>query len=106
MFLHRTAIANIYTLSLHDALPISEHDHLAMRHVDDAHHAEGDGKPDCREQRSEEHTSELQSHSDLVCRPLPEKKKPPLGCDTLYGARMLLPLSISVHLSSRYADIT
>src|SRR5260221_2360958 len=33
-------------------------------------------------QRSEEHTSELQSHSDLVCRLLLEKKKAPL-CDSL-----------------------
>src|SRR5947207_4544788 len=31
--------------------------------------------------RSEEHTSELQSHSDLVCRLLLEKKKAVLGCE-------------------------
>src|SRR5260221_8707743 len=31
--------------------------------------------PCCKESRSEEHTSELQSHSDLVCRLLLEKKK-------------------------------
>src|SRR5947207_7866864 len=31
--------------------------------------------------RSEEHTSELQSHSDLVCRLLLEKKKKPVGTD-------------------------
>src|SRR5476649_1208853 len=34
------------------------------------------GAPVVRARRSEEHTSELQSHSDLVCRPLPETKKP------------------------------
>src|SRR5260221_1626019 len=33
--------------------------------------------------RSEEHTSELQSHSDLVCRLLLDKKKRPLGCRCL-----------------------
>src|SRR5260221_10550426 len=33
--------------------------------------------PATNENRSEEHTSELQSHSDLVCRLLLEKKKPP-----------------------------
>src|SRR5438132_8232097 len=33
------------------------------------------------EERSEEHTSELQSHSDLVCRLLLEKKKTPLAPD-------------------------
>src|SRR5436190_5177956 len=32
--------------------------------------------------RSEEHTSELQSHSELVCRLLPEKQKPTLSCRT------------------------
>src|SRR2546428_6363470 len=32
---------------------------------------------DCEGRRSEEHTSELQSRSDLVCRLLLEKKKPP-----------------------------
>src|SRR5947207_12231830 len=32
-----------------------------------------------RNRRSEEHTSELQSHSDLVCRLLLEKKNPPFG---------------------------
>src|SRR5947207_4582961 len=52
----------------------AQHHHLAMRHVDDAHHTEGNGKAD-GEMRSEEHTSELQSHSDLVCRLLLEKKK-------------------------------
>src|SRR5260221_4588377 len=31
--------------------------------------------------RSEEHTSELQSHSDIVCRPLLDRKKLPRGCE-------------------------
>src|SRR5438132_4394278 len=39
--------------------------------------------------RSEEHTSELQSHSDLVCRLLLEKKKTLSGADTHSGLRMI-----------------
>src|SRR5260221_310617 len=39
--------------------------------------------------RSEEHTSELQSHSDLVCRLLLEKKKRPFGCSTDMNSRFL-----------------
>src|SRR5476649_2972598 len=66
-FFNDTATTEIYTLSLHDALPIFEVD-LAQR---------GTCGPGCRAavHRSEEHTSELQSHSDLVCRLLLEKKK-------------------------------
>src|SRR2546422_4579069 len=74
-FFNDTATTEIYTLSLHDALPIST----------------GTGVPSvtsrstalpepCRcvrrsGQRSEEHTSELQSRLHLVCRLLLEKKK-------------------------------
>src|SRR5438132_5313428 len=68
-FFNDPATTKIYTLSLHDALPISSpmvmscnswrQNTIAM-----------DGNS-----RSEEHTSELQSHSDLVCRLLLEKKK-------------------------------
>src|SRR5947207_9664811 len=36
--------------------------------------------------RSEEHTSELQSHSDLVCRLLLEKKKPFIAFALSYGS--------------------
>src|SRR5476649_3091973 len=65
-FFNDTATTEIYTLSLHDALPISFSANGGGGHgaVHDLHHA-----------RSEEHTSELQSHSDLVCRLLLEKKK-------------------------------
>src|SRR5438309_11464110 len=76
-FFNDTATTEIYTLSLHDALPICpadpEHvvgeDHVARR------------IPICRPEpfecplRSEEHTSELQSQFHLVCRLLLEKKK-------------------------------
>src|SRR5256885_8406732 len=69
-FFNDTATTEIYTLSLHDALPISECDsclpperreRLATAHRNSL--------------RSEEHTSELQSPCNLVCRLLLEKKK-------------------------------
>src|SRR5437588_13068462 len=67
-FFNDTATTEIYTLSLHDALPILSEPvgfiHRPMLHAWPASSA-----------RSEEHTSELQSHSDLVCRLLFEKKK-------------------------------
>src|SRR5438477_6763337 len=82
-FFNDTATTEIYTLSLHDALPIS------------AGHPWPTTSPRSREsfsrtrcsirfrstcsservRRSEEHTSELQSHVNLVCRLLLEKKK-------------------------------
>src|SRR5476649_506523 len=69
-FFNDTATTEIYTLSLHDALPI----YRRVLRRDGRRRA---GQPDAvpRIVRSEEHTSELQSHSDLVCRLLLEKKK-------------------------------
>src|SRR3712207_7282431 len=85
-FFNDTATTEIYTLSLHDALPISRGGSaltgLANRGFLEAvfPHA-----PSCRRTsssmqgrkllRSEEHTSELQSRQYLVCRLLLEKKK-------------------------------
>src|SRR3712207_7758733 len=87
-----TATSEIYTLSLHDALPISQcgvH-HQAARPVAGAAAAgraqqgrlgaarlcrRGHHAPGGRGGRSEEHTSELQSRQYLVCRLLLEKKK-------------------------------
>src|SRR5215210_9515254 len=66
-FFNDTATTEIYTLSLHDALPISGH----HRHRREHHPV---GQP-VHGQRSEEHTSELQSPMYLVCRLLLEKKK-------------------------------
>src|SRR5437764_3957177 len=85
-FLHRTPTTHIYTLSLHDALPISTRRRLrpssssafgfASRLSD---HAGGRSSPPYEPMtitsRSEEHTSELQSPMYLVCRLLLEKKK-------------------------------
>src|SRR5256886_5019954 len=68
-FFNDTATTEIYTLSLHDALPISI---LATGIHKDRGHAAGNALGDAR---SEEHTSELQSQSNLVCRLLLEKKK-------------------------------
>src|SRR5260221_2388948 len=87
-FFNDTATTEIYTLSLHDALPISDKNtnvnhtlapwvifhgssHFGTRHW----HGRVNFLCQWRVPRSEEHTSELQSHSDLVCRLLLEKKK-------------------------------
>src|SRR5260370_29173256 len=82
-FFNDTATTEIYTLSLHDALPIlnSGEDAQCLRKLD----ARGQELFECDPRilstpgysriRSEEHTSELQSHLNLVCRLLLEKKK-------------------------------
>src|SRR5688572_32595759 len=82
-FFNDTATTEIYTLSLHDALPIFG---VVIRLPDDFHvqsRIGGQGVLEAVERlrrielrvRSEEHTSELQSQSNLVCRLLLEKKK-------------------------------
>src|SRR5260370_28121113 len=74
-FFNDTATTEIYTLSLHDALPISAQGaHRAHPQPHRRAAARLDpGGGHCA--RSEEHTSELQSHLNLVCRLLLEKKK-------------------------------
>src|SRR3712207_6937662 len=92
-FFNDTATTEIYTLSLHDALPISHvelcelptpvqplaalSDRLWMKDDSRAAPLWGGNKPRKLEWliRSEEHTSELQSRQYLVCRLLLEKKK-------------------------------
>src|SRR6201746_2968561 len=71
-FFNDTATTEIYTLSLHDALPISRGVDRANRGTP-TRGSVGRDRP--RTGRSEEHTSELQSHVNLVCRLLLEKKK-------------------------------
>src|SRR3990170_8524831 len=66
-FFNDTATTEIYTLSLHDALPILRGKHAGDHRVERPRHA--------FHARSEEHTSELQSPDHLVCRLLLEKKK-------------------------------
>src|SRR2546430_7524544 len=79
-FFNDTATTEIYTLSLHDALPIFGA--LRCGRFAWTHRWREGPAPDCprcaggdHESRSEEHTSELQSQSNLVCRLLLEKKK-------------------------------
>src|SRR5438874_10148189 len=72
-FFKNTSTTQIYTLSLHDALPIfcgvwqSSTHHYQIQCQQKANERQNRG-------RSEEHTSELQSRRDLVCRLLLEKK--------------------------------
>src|SRR3712207_9540234 len=93
-FFNDTAATEIYTLSLHDALPISGSDRLGSRCYSagmQARDFRSIGRAASEELRrralvlieqqglsqgrSEEHTSELQSRQYLVCRLLLEKKK-------------------------------
>src|SRR5260221_1682210 len=99
-FFNDTATTEIYPLSLHDALPIwpvcrqallgrlqrslasrsrpsrgRGSNTLGHHHQLKVYFGSRDSVGVDREERSEEHTSELQSHSDLVCRLLLEKKK-------------------------------
>src|SRR5258706_2845815 len=78
-FFNDTATTEIYPLSLHDALPISSACAAAWRALSvSASAARCRASPAaCRRSRnrSEEHTSELQSLTNLVCRLLLEKKK-------------------------------
>src|SRR2546421_12929399 len=83
-FFNDTATTEIYTLSLHDALPICLQ-RLGIETIDLYYQHRVDPKVPIEDTvdamaglvsagRSEEHTSELQSRSDLVCRLLLEKK--------------------------------
>src|SRR5207247_9458481 len=69
-FFNDPATSEMYTLSLHDALPIST---WSSRTASRARCPECRGPDRRRRSRSEEHTSELQSRVDLVCRLLIEK---------------------------------
>src|SRR5215211_9388864 len=90
-FFNDTATTEIYTLSLHDALPISQ---PGIAELGDPL----EGPPPAsdvdrrvrllhRFGRSEEHTSELQSHSELVCRLLLEKKKKENNKTVIYNKK-------------------
>src|SRR5690349_22755960 len=103
-FFNDPATTEIYTLSLHDALPISS---FARRRR--WRHRRGRCRPRAARlhdppSRSEEHTSELQSRRDLVCRLLLEKKKKQLTprrlnpCKTsVTPLRTCVPISKPVH---------
>src|SRR5258708_32629487 len=89
-FFNDTATTEIYTLSLHDALPISRprfdgaHGRGA---VHEQHHRRRGVPALAAERRSEEHTSELQSPDHLVCRLLLEKKKEVLDLNDAYNIK-------------------
>src|SRR2546430_9119126 len=85
-FFNDTATTEIYTLSLHDALPIwfTGKKWVGRNVAGDAGEVADRSRVRCAgsrvkivvaDDRSEEHTSELQSQSNLVCRLLLEKKK-------------------------------
>src|SRR2546425_10342725 len=78
-FFNDTATTEIYTLSLHDALPIYRQSRLSDRKclAEKCGSQQENGHRSARSSnsRSEEHTSELQSLAYLVCRLLLEKKK-------------------------------
>src|SRR2546422_10683286 len=73
-FFNDTATTEIYTLSLHDALPIY-YRRTCLPAITPFLAANGSSFNDVVPGRSEEHTSELQSRLHLVCRLLLEKKK-------------------------------
>src|SRR3989442_11794784 len=75
-FFNDTATTEIYTLSLHDALPISEALSFPQSETPLAPRGPcASASSAAIRSRSEEHTSELQSRPHLVCRLLLEKKK-------------------------------
>src|SRR5690554_7750845 len=92
-FFNLTCTTKIYTLSLHDALPILEEagkvgDRLIVAVNSDASvsRLKGPSRPiNALDRRSEEHTSELQTRPHLVCRLLLEKKKKS-SCDRVSTA--------------------
>src|SRR2546430_7173454 len=93
-FFNDTATTEIYTLSLHDALPIwdrpplpgeERHPHPLPGRSD----SEGRSVGGRDHLRSEEHTSELQSQSNLVCRLLLEKKKTRTASHTIVSPHSL-----------------
>src|SRR2546427_9608421 len=103
-FFNDTATTEIYTLSLHDALPIWEQDDqyrftsssgsgpewLIKGRNESIGKRRWDIKYDnmSEKDRSEEHTSELQSQSNLVCRLLLEKKKINASNHHVYSATL------------------
>src|SRR6266699_7105383 len=85
-FFNDTATTEIYTLSLHDALPTSPPGSCPRR----------PSRCPCRPARSEEHTSELQSRPHLVCRLLLEKKKKhPSTLPTRHGTTYMTPTRLT-----------
>src|SRR5260370_16983966 len=105
-FFNDPATTEIYTLSLHDALPISA---VPIRNRGRARSDnESMGRHRCQSRsldrigpRPEEHTSELQSHLNLVCRLLLEKKTKKSPSPSFHT----LPLHIPSLIRSSYHHI-
>src|SRR2546430_12036870 len=96
-FFNDTATTEIYTLSLHDALPICARPPRVSRTCRSC-----TSTATAAPARSEEHTSELQSQSNLVCRLLLEKKNITAYCPYLTLAARPYPprlLNASLHPS-------
>src|SRR5260221_8061653 len=78
---------------------------LQLRDLQGHDMARGGGRGVAARHRSEEHTSELQSHSDLVCRLLLEKKKK----KTLYRAKKRIKQfpapTVSAHLTAQLKNV-
>src|SRR2546427_7025289 len=105
-FFNDTATTEIYTLSLHDALPISAYGSLRIRSrwVSSAP-SERPSRPRAPiRARSEEHTSELQSQSNLVCRLLLEKKNAPMKPSPPVAQRRVPHCRSSVKYSARSSN--
>src|SRR5258708_11140405 len=90
-FFNDTATTEIYTLSLHDALPIFPTGSGPLPPGTPLRVGAGGGQP---AGRSEEHTSELQSPDHLVCRLLLEKKKKQVE---IVGCRLTLLIELVCH---------
>src|SRR5689334_24075770 len=103
-FFNATATTEIYTLSLHDALPIYPAARDGARRLVDGEvtylHRRRHEPAAAAKHRSEEHTSELQSQFHLVCRLLLEKKKQTSKCSTVQPSTRLLPSISSSHMLS------
>src|SRR5256885_11675794 len=103
-FFNDTATTEIYTLSLHDALPICPFRILCFGGGGRAVAASQDGDDSQARGRSEEHTSELQSPCNLVCRLLLEKKKKstPLTCNNTICSRSAHNPTFAINHTSSY----
>src|SRR5439155_21933657 len=103
-FFNDTATTEIYTLSLHDALPIcgplQANEHLVQR---GPRPPRAPPLPFRDLLRSEEHTSELQSRGHLVCRLLLEKKKEQTQCTTMPARSVTTDATRSVKALSVYS---
>src|SRR5471030_706285 len=92
-FFNETATTEIYTLSLHDALPISDGGWATLNGLL--------VRPGLAAElrRSEEHTSELQSLRHLVCRLLLEKKKVHADVDAAFVLVEARPTAVAIALA-------